>query len=191
MANTKETLFLSFDELAKLELMANIEAHEGKAHGMHSSEYGAHERKKLDNRTVRILNKFIERIRYSSIDQTHLDVLLERGLVMCVSPTFTHERAIAERFSELFYDLVMAQILTPHGEDGVPANNPITVGYPLRNLLDAFQNHRLCEEPDLKIVEGITLDHHEEIHLWEYMVNEDEDISRCFWYFLKLTSRAV
>lgn len=184
MADTKVELKLSFDELAIIEMRGNIEASEGTPHGMDNEVYGNFQRKCLDNRTVSILNDIIDHIRAEPIEQTALEGMMSEGTTNSWSD---EQFAIAEQFGNFFYELAKAQIYVPEGELGIPKNNPTTVGYPLRDVLDSLASHKLQHDHGM-IVENGKITEREHQPIWDYMQDDDDEITNSFWYIIKMLS---
>ena len=191
----KLDLFLTFENLAKLELHANIDASNGDdIFGEDPAMPRAFAREQLDNRTVRILNKIIVSVCDEPIDQTALDSLLRNGSPSRGAPNFDAQVSIANRFAYLHHELVEAQIYVPSGNDGIPLN-PETVGYPLQLLLDNLQQHELKNDTDLRMRLRMRENKRGEIvlvngsrPLWDYMTDVDDHINCSFWCILKLLS---
>jgi hypothetical protein len=113
----------------------------------------------------------------------------------CCGPHTYDERqfALADRFSMLYYQLVRAQADDQKEEEegGIPFPVPVTVGYPLANVLDKLLEHPLVEDSKQRSADVfcgyIFAFDKDQSKLVDYMLNErNTDINNSFWYIVRM-----
>ena len=188
VAKCKLVLDLSTEQLESIENNGTSDAKAGRLFGdMNDADDLTEEPKaKLNNQTVTALNEIIVSLKNKPVDPVLLDKIL--------NGTIEAPSSLMERFGTLFFFLVKSQIHVGKGNNGTPVN-AYQVGYPLRDTLEKLQQHRLCYDPEMDIDQkGIIIKGDEfdsELPIYDFMFDEDEAITKCFWYILKMISDVI
>lgn len=174
----KLNLDLTAQQLATIARNGQMEAKNGTVYG-DADDYNDEDTKTLDNRTVKVLNTIIANLRANPIPVETINSIL----------TGTTDIPLMERFGTMYFELAESQIYTPQDDNGIPPD-PYIVSYPLRNILDKLEQHKSRYDPGILIADGIIIDGvatpEDELPIYDYMFDEDDNVNDCFWYTIKM-----
>ena len=184
VATGRVDLALTTEQLNMIAINGQRDAAAGRVVG--DQLYGPKEHGKLDNATVRVLNTLISNLRADPIDAGTID-----GIINGTTDS-TH---MHERFGDIFFYLAETQIYAQKGEDGKSAD-AYSVGYPLRDALEKLEQHKIRESDYVgtKIWNGEFIKGPlagEDLPVWDFMFDDDDEIINSFWYIIKMISLVI
>ena len=173
---------LTAQQLNTITLNGQRDATNGRVFG--DRLYDNNETGLLDNATVKILNDLTANLIANPIDVATID-----RMITDQEP----DTELMERFGDILFYLVEAQIYEQHNKNGIPAN-AYSVGYPLRDALEKLEQHKIRDFVGNKIDNGLFVEGplaHDDLPVWDFMFDDDSDVIDCFWYIVKMISLVI
>lgn len=177
-------LALSTEQLNNIAINGQREAAAGNIYG--DQLYNPHENVKLNNATVHVLNTLIGNLHANPIDATIIDGIINGTI---------DATPMQQRFGDIFFQLALSQIYVQNGKNGTPTN-AYSIGYPLRDALEKLQQHKIHEREYVgsqvwngQFIEGSLAG--QNLPVYDFMFDEDSDITDCFWYIVKMICMVI